>query len=183
MNVNKVLTHWESLGYWLNEANLLGSGVEVGAAFGLFSSRIASVWKGKQLFMVDPWTNLPTTEYFEGHAEVDYEQWYRDCQGLAAADSRITLIRKRSAEAAPDFTVNSLDWVYIDANHDYAHVMQDLDLWYPKVKVGGLVGGHDFYLCTTPPHFCEVEAAVLRWTKEHNVVFSVTPCTSWWFIK
>ena len=38
----------------------------------------------------------------------------------------------------------SLDFVYIDANHAYDWVVQDIELWYPKVKKGGILWGHDY---------------------------------------
>ena len=183
MNVTKVITHREQLGYWLNDNGLLGTGVEVGCAFGQYSARILSQWKGKAHYMVDPWENLPDSEYREAHTGIDYNSWYDSCQGLAKSDGRVTLIRLRSVEAAKQFEAHSLDFVYIDGNHDYGFVMQDLDAWFPKVKAGGLIGGHDFYDKFDGGHFCGVASAVLRWMAEHGMPFTVTPCTSWWAIK
>lgn len=178
------LNHREALGYWLNERGLTGTGVEVGSAFGQFASRVLSQWKGKQLFMVDPWEKQPPNSYLEGTNDTaPFEEWYQQCQKIAENDNRAMLLKKLSVAAAVEFPLGSLDWVYIDGNHSFGHVMQDLDAWHPKVKLGGLVGGHDFYNNTEPPAYVEVEKAVMRWTKEHNVTFTVTPCTSWWFIK
>jgi hypothetical protein len=42
------------------------------------------------------------------------------------------------------FEDNSLDFVYIDANHTYEGVKEDIKYWYPKVKPGGLLLGHDY---------------------------------------
>jgi predicted O-methyltransferase YrrM len=49
-----------------------------------------------------------------------------------------------SAEAAPKFADGSLDFVYIDADHSYQYVLQDCRAWWPKVKVGGIMAGHDW---------------------------------------
>lgn len=174
------ISHREQLGYWLNEMQLLGSGAEIGCAYGYFSGKVLSQWKGKKLYMIDPWTNLPDSEYREQHATVDYELWYKECQKLAHDDPRVQLIRKRSVEAAADFEPNSLDWVYIDGNHDYGFVMQDLDAWFPKVRIGGIICGHDFYNAKTDGHWCGVADAVIRWMGEHTKVFTVSPCSSWW---
>ena len=38
----------------------------------------------------------------------------------------------------------SLDWVYIDANHRYEYVKENLEIWTPKVKKGGICAGHDY---------------------------------------
>jgi hypothetical protein len=51
-----------------------------------------------------------------------------------------------SAEAAKKFPDKSLDYVYIDACHDYANVFRDLEAWYPKVKDMGMIAGHDWLI-------------------------------------
>lgn len=175
------LTHRESFGLWLTQNNFTGDGVEVGCAFGNFSGRILSTWKGNKLFMVDPWTNLSSDDYPEKHDHVDYEDWYNQCLKISQDDTRATLVRKKSVDAASEFFTASLDFVYLDGAHDYSNVMKDLDAWWPKLKVGGVFSGHDFLWDS--PNFLEVAPAVLRWMKEHNQVFTVTSCSSWWTIK
>ena len=183
MNVTKVLTHRDALAYWLNDNQLVGEGAEIGSAQGQFAAKIMSVWKGKKLYMVDPWNVQTTQEYPEKHNHIDFDHWYSCCQAMAENDNRIQLMKMMSVEAVSRIRNMSLDWVYIDANHAYGHVLEDLDLWYPKVKVGGLFGGHDFYTNTKDGNWCEVDSAVERWTRERNITFTVTPCTSWWSIK
>jgi Methyltransferase domain len=62
-------------------------------------------------------------------------------------DTRLTDGRAKvsaySVKAAESFSDGSLDFVYIDANHTFQHVNQDLRAWYPKLRVGGLICGHD----------------------------------------
>lgn len=183
MNVTKTLTHRDSLGWWLNDAGLIGQGVEVGCAEGKFSATILAPWKGQRLFLVDPWCNLPQEEYPQAHDTIDFEAWYQCCVALAANDSRATLIRKKSVDAARDFENGSLDFAYIDAAHDYANVLSDLDSWYPKVKPGGLLGGHDFDESQPKEGCCDVIQAVTRWMREHRMIWTVTPCSSWWCVK
>lgn len=55
-----------------------------------------------------------------------------------------TLIRKTSEEASKDFEDNFFDFIYIDANHNYEYIKTDIELWWPKVKAGGILSGHDF---------------------------------------
>jgi predicted O-methyltransferase YrrM len=49
-----------------------------------------------------------------------------------------------SVEAAKQFEDDYFDFVYIDANHTYEGVIADLEAWYPKVRKGGMVAGHDY---------------------------------------
>lgn len=56
----------------------------------------------------------------------------------------ITPIRKPSLEAVSDFEDGSIDFIFIDAEHTYKAVSNDLSAWYSKVKNGGILCGHDF---------------------------------------
>jgi hypothetical protein len=42
------------------------------------------------------------------------------------------------------FPDNSLDFVYIDGNHDFLNIIQDIDGWKKKVRPGGILSGHDY---------------------------------------
>ena len=58
----------------------------------------------------------------------------------------IVKIRKKSVDAAMDFADRSLDAVYIDAEHDEESVREDIKTWRKKIKLGGVLCGHDYYL-------------------------------------
>lgn len=60
------------------------------------------------------------------------------------AHGRITKIKGRSTEIAQTFADGTFDVVYIDANHEYPHVLTDVTAWKPKVKPGGILAGHDY---------------------------------------
>ena len=55
-----------------------------------------------------------------------------------------TILRKTSMQALNDIDDNSLDFVYIDGNHDFLNVTQDIHYWLKKVKPGGILAGHDY---------------------------------------
>lgn len=57
---------------------------------------------------------------------------------------RMTIIDKTSVEAAAGVIDGNLDFVFIDANHQYAEVVDDLTAWVPKVRAGGGILGHDY---------------------------------------
>ena len=43
------------------------------------------------------------------------------------------------------FEDNSIAFLYIDTTHEYEHVIKEIDAWYPKVKLGGIIAGHDYF--------------------------------------
>ena len=49
-----------------------------------------------------------------------------------------------SADAAKTVPDDSLDFVYLDARHDFNGVFEDLSVWWPKLKMGGILAGHDY---------------------------------------
>lgn len=173
----------DTLGLWLNEHGYSGAMAEVGVLAGSFSRTVLSQWKGSTYYMVDPWIDQPTDVYMEKTVGRDYEALYRECLEQAKRDPRIRIIRKMSVEAAKEVPDNSLDCVFIDANHAYGPVLADMDAWWPKVRLGGIFAGHDYGNDTTFPNFCEVKRAVDRWMSERRRTFVYSRCNSWWCVK
>lgn len=64
-------------------------------------------------------------------------------KNLVYRNRRIDYI-ERSSDAAKNFIPNDLDFVYIDGDHSRDMVFLDIKNYYPKVKKGGVIGGHDF---------------------------------------
>lgn len=167
---------------WLNRHDLVGSVAEIGCARGAFSEGVLNIWKGKRYFMVDPWERQSKDVYRERTIDVNYDEYWNCVQGLAQRDARVKLIRKLSTEGSEEVADGSLDWVFIDANHAYGPVLEDMDHWFPKLKSGGVFSGHDYGNDTNWPHWCEVKPAVDRWMREHGMDFEVC-ADSWWTVK
>jgi hypothetical protein len=123
-----------------------GRGVEVGVFKGEFSKHIVENWGGT-LYMVDVWQPLDEKQYNDtsNHSQNEdvYEQAMKSIEGY---EDRAIMIRTSSEIAKNLFQDGSLDFVYIDANHAYEFVKDDIKFWYPKVKSGGYLCGHDFLL-------------------------------------
>lgn len=74
---------------------------------------------------------------------------------------RAFFVFARSIEAAKTIE-DDLDFVYIDANHNYEYVKQDIEAWYPKLKKGGILSGHDYPTLS-------VQKAVDEFVKSHKL--------------
>jgi hypothetical protein len=76
--------------------------------------------------------------------ELAADEVYRSFREHTADYEFLTVERTTSREASHGFENESLDWVFIDAEHTFDHVLDDVRHWLPKVKLGGLISGHDY---------------------------------------
>lgn len=132
------------IGKLLNFYNLNKKGVEIGTFNGSYAKTILETWGGT-LYMIDPWR-----EDLEGYSasdknnfDVSYQNTINNIKGY---EDRAFMLRGMSNQMVNLFDNESLDFIYIDGNHEYDYVKEDLKLWFPKVKKGGLVAGHDYLL-------------------------------------
>ena len=143
---------WNEIQGWFNYNDVFdfllstvpdnGIFVEGGAWLGSSSAYLCDKAQNRvNIFIVDTWQGSPDelTTYHRLATQTDIYNIFLDNMG----DRKYTAIRKPSVEASKDFEDNSCDVVYIDMQHTYDAVIQDLKHWYPKVKVGGYIAGHD----------------------------------------
>jgi len=137
----------EEFPVFLNECGLTGKGAEIGVQHGDFSEHILDNWNGDTLFSIDAWQN------FDEEAYVDIANRSDDQQILIYANTSVRLApfgvrsfiwRMTSEQGASVMPDDLLDFCYIDADHRYEAVKRDIELWLPKVKSGGIIGGHDY---------------------------------------
>ena len=178
------IKHRDILGLVLNEMGLIRSMAEIGVRRGDFSKSVLSAWEGRQYHCIDPWAVQDAQIYREQQdTQERYDDHYAAVLAVATHDTRINLMRCYSTDAALRFGDEELDCVYIDGNHSYSAVLDDMNAWWPKVRLGGILGGHDFENNTENGNWIEVEKAVIRWARERGKVFYVSPCGSWWIHK
>lgn len=137
----------EHLAHLLNARRLLGEGAEVGVQHGYFSEAILNVWQGGRLYSIDPWQEFLATAYVDiaNITQFEHDQRYgQTIERLRRFGARSCILRQTSKEAVGSFADRQLDFVYLDAQHHYEAVKEDIALWYPKIKKGGLLAGHDY---------------------------------------
>ena len=129
-----------------------GHVAEVGVNMAEFSRQILDQCAPEKLHLIDPWEmSHADDDYAEtvGHeaqteqAEDRYEHVLKTV-GPELDKGIVEIHRAYSNDAVESFADESLDWVYIDANHQYEYVKKDLEMFHPKLKQDGLILGHDY---------------------------------------
>jgi predicted O-methyltransferase YrrM len=114
-------------------------GAEIGVQRGNHARMLCENIPGLKLYCVDYWDFYPN--YFDFTKSLQVEKAKAE-QVLAPYDC--PFIEKFSMDALADFEDESLDFVYIDAGHDWKNIANDVYEWPKKVRKGGIVFGHDF---------------------------------------
>ena len=118
-------------------------GLEIGVFNGDYSEKIYNYFKTKfdfHFYLVDPWKT------FDGYYydQKKLEKCYSNVKKKFGSNKKVTILRKTSLEASDDFENESLDFIYIDGNHEYNYVIKDLEIWFPKLKSNGVLFGDDY---------------------------------------
>jgi len=157
-------------------------GYKVGAEIGVFQGEFTEKFcqAGLTMHAIDPWTGYAgagRTEKVQGKQDINFEH----------AAARLS----PSMAALEDFKNDSLDFVYIDGDHRFRYIAEDISEWFRKVKKGGAIAGHDYFMTspTSTNVICQVEPVVDAFIKvmsiENLYVFESDSdrSPSWMFIK
>jgi hypothetical protein len=172
----------------LNRRGLLGCGVEVGVKAGVFSERLLADWRGRHLISVDPWAKADAEYVNLDNVEQDvHDGFYAETLArLERFGERSSVWRLTGEEAAERIPHHSLDFVYLDARHDYASVRDDLAAWHPKLRPGGIRAGHDYIDGTFLNGDFGVRSAVDEFAAAHSLgvraTFMDSPWNSWFVL-
>ena len=146
-------------------------GAEIGVDIGKNSKSILKELNVKKLYLIDVWYNYKEIQK-NRLQDINYKFVLNEFKD----DKRIEIIRELSKNAVNFIKDNSLDFVYIDANHLFKYVYQDVNLWFKKVKKGGVIAGHDVF------SHIGVLSAVRKFCNEKNYIFTIK-MPDWYFIK
>ena len=162
-------------------------GVEIGVQRGNYAEKMFKVIPGLEYYGVDAWT------HYEGYRDIRasdrgqaaYDELFKNTTAKLAPYGA-HLIRKWSTEAYKDFPDNFFDFVYIDGNHEFEHVTEDIANWSKKLKKGGIISGHDYARIHSSNLKLHCKDVVDGWTASHNIkplfVFSKDSSPNWlWF--
>ena len=180
---------WRELGFKV--------GAEIGVSTGRYSKWICIKSRCKKLYLIDPYKAYP--EYVEKHDEQGQKELNEIYEQAKArlAKFNIEFVKKTSMEAVKDFNDNSLDFVFIDGNHTFEYVVNDISQWEKKVKPGGIISGHDYWNSENVKHLwanvtepvqirklCQVQTVVNAWTSANKInPWFLTKDRTWFYIK
>jgi SAM-dependent methyltransferase len=175
------ISRWDALPTLFKELGYK-KGVEIGVYKGNFSEVLCRLIPSLDLTSVDAWL------VYKGYKDYGVRDLETEAYNLAVERSKkygFKIIKAWSQDAVNSFEDESLDFVFIDGNHDFKHVVEDVDAWSKKVRKGGIVAGHDFFR----NHYKDfgVREALPAWCeyKEIPILFVVAKdkCPSWFYIK
>lgn len=148
-------------------------GTEIGVFVGKNAKSILKELNINRLYLIDIWDDYIGNP--KGYSNIGSREFQIVCNKFKH-NSKVEIIRDFSENAVKQFKDNSLDFVYIDANHTYKYVYQDISLWYNKIKEKGVISGHDVY------NDIDVLHAVKDFCINKGITFKVK-LPDWYFIK
>lgn len=163
------ISRFKTFGYTLKDLGFK-VGAEIGVCTGRFSLSLLNNIPGLKLYGIDPWKSY--SEYVENPVNQDRMEALYQRTKRRTAGYNCELIRKTSMDAVKDFKDNSLDFVFIDGNHSFKYVIEDIYEWSKKVRPGGIVAGHDYwdsYGVGKDLMLCQVRYAVDAWTAANKI--------------
>lgn len=129
----------------LKHFNITGPIAELGVAEGFFSADLLRAG-AEFVYMIDNWGHIPGIR-----GDGNFPQEWHDKNYAAAAErvgsfSNVAMLRTLTTEAADEFRDNTFALVYHDADHSYEAVKRDIKVWWPKIKPGGIMAFHDYFM-------------------------------------
>jgi hypothetical protein len=162
----------------------LKEAIEIGTHHAIFADQFMSRFRGT-ITLIDPWldqhSEFPTFYPSMNEVSVSREDDMRTAMVVMEKyGDRVTFVRRTGESASHEWEEQSVDFVYIDGLHDYASISRDIELWYPKVRTGGIIAGHDYH-----PDIPDVIRAVDEFREKTGVemFFTEDQMPSWWMRK
>lgn len=155
--------------------------VEVGVYGGEGALQMLDKFDIKKLYLVDPYDKdkeFIHSELLPDAPKFTHGLWMlkKKAANIALKDyKQVEWIYEKSVDAVK-LVLEDLDLVYIDANHDYKYVREDILAWWPKIKKGGVLAGHDY-------QHHGVEAAVDHFCKRTDTPSLKGELPDWWMVK
>lgn len=140
------------------------------AEIGVYNGEGASAFllriPGIELYLIDPYKVYKDPAILDNQKvhNARYKMMKLIVEQAKDKGKNVTLLRKTSMAALEDIPDGYLDVVYIDADHSYNSIKEDLEGWYKKLRIGGMLAGHDFWQFQI-----SVGNAVIEFVEKYNL--------------
>lgn len=154
-------------------------GAEIGVEQGVYTEVLCKA--GLEIYAVDPWQAYSG---YRDHVNQEKLDGFLEKTKKKLSQYNCHIVKKFSMDAVKDFKDESLDFCYLDANHRFVDIAQDVWYWSKKVRKGGIVSGHDF-VNTNGSNACNVKNVIEAWVKSNDLELFVTKerTPSWFYFK
>ena len=183
--INKILEKFGMVLCWLEdgprdaikfieakEKNKELIGAEIGVYKAKHAKGILKLLNMKKLYLIDHYDDY--NEYADYPKETLNKAFNEAKKRMKKFKDKHQFIRKNSSDVIGDVP-NNLDFVYIDGNHSYEYVKQDIENYWKKIKINGVLSGHDIVIE-------DVLKAVLEFVTKNNLKLQVGE-RDWWIVK
>ena len=166
-------------------------GAEIGVFRGETSHALLKAFPQLALYLIDSWTTFAVDHPYRRSGDRCARRSQKQQDAIAGEAIRNTefaahrryIVREPSAAAADRIADRSLDFVFIDGDHTCDAVRDDLRAWYPKLRVGGLLCGHDYGHPRDRRGLFGVKRAVDAFAEFHDLELSTGKGDMWWLHK
>mmetsp|Transcript_73055 Transcript_73055/g.171723 ORF Transcript_73055/g.171723 Transcript_73055/m.171723 type:complete len:243 (-) Transcript_73055:20-748(-) len=140
---------WMIRGYELGSANRTINFVEIGVCYGTHVDHLLSHTDNVVVYGVDPYVSFYDPNDFVAVSgdQAHFDKIHDNVMHFLSRWSEVGRYhhkRMRSWDASQDFPENSLDVVFVDGDHRYRAVLTDIEDWWPKLRINGLMLGDDY---------------------------------------
>ena len=180
MDINNIETR-EKLAEYFAEL-----GFKVGAEIGVEQGKYTEVLckAGLAIFAIDAWQAY---KGYRDHVNQKKLDGFLEKTKERVVPYHCDVIKAFSMDAVKNFNDESLDFVYIDCNHSFRYIADDIYEWSKKVRKGGIVSGHDYSIIAGKHglNACHVKYVVDAWIKSLGIELFTTKegNPSWFYIK
>lgn len=162
------------------------AGAEIGVMNASYTITLARLNKKATIYAIDAWKSY--AKYSDNTDDIELAQFKRKAKERLSFFSNVEIVQKFSMDAVEMFKDNSLDFVYIDANHELPFVTEDIYYWSRKVRDGGIVAGHDWLDGHRKDGKCHVRSALIGYADAFDIstIFVIgkpTIARSWFYVK
>lgn len=149
-------------------------GIEIGVLKGENSCEILKNLNISKLYLIDPYTKYEDYKKDQNYDNVKLAEKISK-KRLKKYKNKVVWVKEYSQNAIKKIQ-EKVDFVYVDGNHEYEYVKKDLELYWEKLKEGGVLSGHDI-------QYLGVSRAVLEFANKKKLNVHFGDRRDWWIVK